>query len=212
MISNLLARVVCGVLQQASRLLGSYGACTENRFWDRRIVKSLWRILTWKRAEHWLSCMQECAALCWSRIFFSRSTHVEHCAAALRRFVFWYMILEERSGSVARDPSLSRSLRQGSRIYAGEQFLAKALFLLQPFEQLVYSSSGRCRIDLGSREAAAWSAAVLNIVIYTFAQGMVQLYRRRFWTQWFPLLARAASLYVLLVSWSCNGGGMSCVP
>jgi len=65
------------------------------------------------------------------------------------------MILEERSGSVARDPSLSRSLRQGSRIYAGEQFLAKALFLLQPFEQLVYSSSGRCRIDLGSREAAA---------------------------------------------------------
>jgi hypothetical protein len=32
MISNLLARVVCGVLQQASRLLGSYGACTENRF------------------------------------------------------------------------------------------------------------------------------------------------------------------------------------
>jgi hypothetical protein len=121
--------------------------------------------------------MQECAALCWSRIFFSRSTRVEHRAAALRRFVFWYMIVQERSGSVARDPSLSGLLRQGSRMYAGEQFLAKALSLLQPFEQLVYSSSGQCRRDLGSREAAAWSAAVLNIVTYTFAQGKLQLYR-----------------------------------
>lgn len=88
MISNLLARVVGGVLQQASRLLGSYGVCTENGFKNRCIIKSLWRILTWKRAEHWLSCMQECAALCWSKFFFSRSTRVEHCAAALRRFFF----------------------------------------------------------------------------------------------------------------------------
>ncbi|CAK9191785.1 unnamed protein product [Sphagnum troendelagicum] len=90
------------------------------------------------------------------------------------------MIVQERSGFVARDPSLSRLLRQGSRMYAGEQFLAKALSLLQPFEQLVYSSSGQCPRDLGSREAAARSAAVLNIVIYTLAQGKLQLYRRRF--------------------------------
>jgi hypothetical protein len=65
------------------------------------------------------------------------------------------MVVQERLGSVARDPSLSRLLRQVSRIYVGEQFLAEALSVLQPFEQLVYSSSVQCCRDLGSREAAA---------------------------------------------------------
>jgi hypothetical protein len=175
-------------------------------------LKSLWRILTWKRVEHWLSCMQECAALCWSRFFFSRSTRVEHCAAGLRRFVFWYMIVQERSGSVARDPSLSRLLRQGSRIYAGEQFLAKALSLLRPFEQLVYSSSGQCRRDLGSREAAAWLAAVLNIVFTPSLKGSCSFIGGGSEHSDFRYsLGRRLCTY-LLVSWSCNGGGMSCVP